>query len=120
MLEACRARLDEVRLGNVEMIKCDDYEFPVAPATMDGIFIAVTLHHPEDRVRFLSAAKEMLKPGGWCFIIEWQPHDTESGPPQEVRITIDQLRQIATDSGLKFQTSLNLNSDYYVATLINS
>ena len=120
MIEACKTRLEQVRLGNVEVIKCDDYEFPVAPATMDGIFIAVTLHHPEDRVRFLSSAREMLKPGGWCFIVEWQPHDTESGPPQEIRIALDQLRQIASDSGLKFQTSLNLNSDYYMATLINS
>ena len=120
MVEACKARLDEIRLANAEVIKCEEYSFPVDAGTMDGIFIAVTLHHPEDRVRFLSAAREMLKPGGWCFIIEWQPHETESGPPQEARITIDQLRQIATDSGLRFQTSLNLNSDYYLATLINS
>jgi len=119
MLEACRARLDKVRLGNVEVVKCTDYEFPVDNATMDGIFISVTLHHPEDRVRFLSTAKEMLKPGGWCFIVEWQPHLTESGPPQEVRVPIEKLRQIATESGLRFQTSLNLNSDYYLATLIN-
>lgn len=120
MLEACRNRLDEARLGNVEVIKCEEYAFPVDPATMDGIFISVTLHHPEDRVRFLSAAREMLKPGGWCFIIEWQPHETELGPPQQVRITIDELRQMASDSGLRFQSSLNLNSDYYLATLINS
>jgi len=36
-----------------------------------------------------------------------------------VRITTEELRQIAKDSGFKFQSSLNLNSDYFVATLIN-
>jgi hypothetical protein len=36
-----------------------------------------------------------------------------------VRVPIEKLRQIATESGLRFQTSLNLNSDYYLATLIN-
>jgi ubiquinone/menaquinone biosynthesis C-methylase UbiE len=120
MVEACQSRIDKARLGNVEVIKCDEYAFPVEPASVDGIFIAVTLHHPEDRVRFLTAAKEMLKPGGWCFIVEWQPHETESGPPQEVRITTDQLRQIAKDSGFRFQSSRDLNSDYYLATLIYS
>ncbi len=120
MIEACQIRLNEVRLGNVEVLKCEEYEFPVEPASMDGIFISVVLHHPSNRVRFLTAAQEMLKPGGWCFIIEWQPHETESGPPQEVRITTDDLREIASDSGLKFQSSLNLNSDYYVSTLIKS
>ncbi len=120
MVEACKGRMGAARLGNVDVLKCSEYEFPVDPASMDGLFISVTLHHPEDRVRFLTAANEMLKPGGWCFIIEWQPHETESGPPQEVRITADQLKQIAVDSGLKVQSSINLNEDYYLATLIKS
>lgn len=120
MIEACQARLDEARMGNVEVLKCDDYEFPVAPASMDGLFIAVTLHHPNDRLRFLTAAKEMLRPGGWCFIVEWHKRETESGPPQEMRIGVDELRQIALDSGLKFQSTLELNSEYYLATLISS
>jgi len=120
MIEACQARLDEARMGNVEVLKCDDYEFPVAPASMDGLFIAVTLHHPDDPLRFLTAAKEMLRPGGWCFIVEWHKRETESGPPQEMRIGVDELRQIALDSGLKFQSTLELNSEYYLATLISS
>ena len=119
MIQACQERVNQARLGNVEVVKCEEYEFPVEAGVADGLFISVTLHHPEDRVRFLTAAKEMLKPGGWCFIVEWQKKETESGPPQQVRITTEELRQIAKDSGFKFQSSLNLNSDYFVATLIN-
>jgi len=119
MIQACQERVNQARLGNVEVVKCEEYKFPVEAGVADGLFISVTLHHPEDRVRFLTAAKEMLKPGGWCFIVEWQKKETESGPPQQVRITTEELRQIAKDSGFKFQSSLNLNSDYFVATLIN-
>lgn len=119
MIQACQERVNQARLGNVEVVKCEAYKFPVEAGIADGLFISVTLHHPEDRVRFLTAAKEMLKPGGWCFIVEWQKKETESGPPQQVRITTEELRQIAKDSGFKFQSSLNLNSDYFVATLIN-
>lgn len=119
MIQACQERVNQARLGNVEVVKCEEYEFPVEAGVADGLFISVTLHHPEDRVRFLTAAKEMLKPGGWCFIVEWQKKETKSGPPQQVRITTEELRQIAKDSGFKFQSSLNLNSDYFVATLIN-
>jgi ubiquinone/menaquinone biosynthesis C-methylase UbiE len=119
MIQACQERVNQARVGNVEVVKCEEYEFPVEAGVADGLFISVTLHHPEDRVRFLTAAKEMLKPGGWCFIVEWQKKETESGPPQQVRITTEELRQIAKDSGFKFQSSLNLNSDYFVATLIN-
>ena len=119
MIEACQSRLDEARMGNTEVMKCGEYEFPVAPATVDGLFIAFVVHHPSDRVRFLKAAKEMLKPRGWCFILEWQKKETESGPPQEVRITPDELRQIAEDSGFRVQSSRDINDEHHMMILIN-
>ncbi|MCH8226585.1 MAG: class I SAM-dependent methyltransferase [Chloroflexi bacterium] len=119
MIEACQSRLDEARMGNTEVMKCGEYEFPVAPATVDGLFIAFVVHHPSDRVRFLTAAKEMLKPRGWCFILEWQKKETESGPPQEVRITPDELRQIAEDSGFRVQSSRDINDEHHMMILIN-
>ena len=119
MIEACQGRLDEARMGNVEVMKCGEYEFPLPPASADGLFIAFVLHHPSDRARFLTAVKEILKPGGWCFILEWQKKETESGPPQEARITPDELRQIAQDSGFRVQDSSDINAEHYRMTLIN-
>ena len=119
MVEACRGRLDEARLGNFEILKCGEYDFPVAPASVDGLFIAFVVHHPSDRERFLTAAKEMLKPGGWCFIMEWHKKETESGPPQEARITPDEMRQFARNSGFRVQGSRDINEEHYMMTLIN-
>ena len=120
MIEACQGRMDAARMGNVEVLKCGEYEFPVEAASLDGLFIAFVVHHPEDRVRFLTAAKEMLRSGGWCFIIEWHKKETESGPPQSVRITPDEMREIAVESGFKVQGSSNINEENYMMTLINS
>ena len=120
MVEACQGRMDAARMGNVEVLKCDEYEFPLADDTLDGLFIAFVVHHPEDRVRFLTAAKKMLKTGGWCFILEWHKKETESGPPQNARITPDELRVIAADSGFKVQGSGDVNDENYMMTLINS
>ena len=119
MVEACRGRLDEARLGNFEILKCGEYDFPVAPASVDGLFIAFVVHHPSDRERFLTAAKEMLKPGGWCFIMEWHKKETESGPPLEARITPDEMRQFARNSGFRVQGSRDINEEHYMMTLIN-
>ncbi len=119
MIEACQSRLDQARMGNVEVLKCSEYEFPVSPASIDGLFIAFVVHHPSDRERFLAAAKEMLTPGGWCFNLEWHKREPESGPPQQARITPDELRQIAQNSGFKFQSSRDLNNEHYMMTLIN-
>ena len=119
MVEACRGRLEEARLGNFEVLKCGEYDFPVTPASVDGLFIAFVVHHPSDRERFLTAAKEMLKPGGWCFIMEWHKKETESGPPLEARITPDEMRQFARNSGFRVQGSRDINEEHYMMTLIN-
>ena len=120
MVEACQGRMDSARMGNVEVLKCDEYEFPLDDDTLDGLFIAFVVHHPEDRVRFLTAAKKMLRTGGWCFILEWHKKETESGPPQKARITPDELREIATGSGFKVQSTGDINEENYMMTLINS
>ena len=52
MLEACRRRLDEARMSNVETLLCQEYEFPVEAGILDGVLVAFVAHHPEDRVRF--------------------------------------------------------------------
>ena len=119
MVEACQRRLEESRLGNFEVLKCGEYDFPVAPASVDGLFIAFVVHHPSDRERFLTAVKEMLRPGGWCFIMEWLKKETESGPPQEARLTSDELGQVAKNAGFRVQSSRDINEENYMMTLIN-
>ena len=86
---------------------------------VDGLFIAFVVHHPSDRERFLTAAKEMLRPGGWCFIMEWLKKETESGPPQEARLTPDELGQVAKNAGFRVQSSRDINEENYMMTLIN-
>ena len=34
MVEACQGRLDAARMGNVEVLKCDEYEFPLDDDTL--------------------------------------------------------------------------------------
>ena len=119
MIEACQSRLDAARLGNAQVMKCGEYDFPLEPASVDGLFIAFVIHHPSDRVRFLTGVREILKPGGWCCILEWHKKETESGPPEEQRIAPAEMRLIAQESGFAVQDSGTINSDHYRMTLIN-
>ena len=104
----------------MEVLKCDDYEFPVESGVLDGLFIAFVVHHPEDQVRFLTAAKEMLRPGGWCFILEWHKEETASGPPQTARINPDELRKLCESAGFRYQESGDVNDENYRMTVIKS
>ena len=81
MVAACRERVRQARMGNVEVDQCGEFDFPIEPASLDGAFLAFVVHHSEDRGRFLSAVRGLMQPRGWCSILEWFRKDTGSGPP---------------------------------------
>lgn len=120
MLDACRERIEGARMGNVEIAKCEEYSFPVHPATMDGVFAAFCVHRPQDRTRFLSALKELLKPRGWCTILEWQPKETALGPPVSSRIEPLQLELMARSVGFRVSSWRDINDDHYIMTLLSN
>lgn len=119
MVEACRQRITEARLGNVEVLKCGEFDFPLEPGSLDGLFLSDVVHHSPNRPRFLRAVRELLRPRGWCTILEWYPTEAESGPPPEPRIGPEELRDLAVEAGFRFLTTRNLNGDQYMATLRN-
>jgi ubiquinone/menaquinone biosynthesis C-methylase UbiE len=119
MLAALRTRVDEVRLGNVQIMKCEETSFPIAESSLDGVFLAFVTHHPEDRIAFLSAARGLLKPRGWCAVLEWFKKETESGPPMEHRIDPSELQQLGQDAGFQHRWWRDLNGQQYMAMLRN-
>ena len=119
MAAACRRRVAESRMGNVEVMECDAFEFPLEPASLDGAFLAFVAHHSPDPVRFLAAVRSLLQPRGWCTVLEWRRKETGEGPPLERRLDPAQLRDLATRAGFRYRDVRNLNEDQYMVTLRN-
>ena len=87
MVAACRERVAEVRMGNVEVLDCGEFDFPLDQGSLDGALLAFVVHHSADRTRFLQAVRELLTPKGWCSVLEWYPKETDGGPPLASRIS---------------------------------
>jgi ubiquinone/menaquinone biosynthesis C-methylase UbiE len=117
MLEVTRRRVAESKLGNVEVLKCGGTEFPLPRGSLDGAFLAFVLHQTGDRVAFLKAVRELIKPRGWCTVLEWYPVETEHGPPLEKRIPVEELQRMAEAAGFRFRWSRELNPRQYMAVL---
>ena len=118
MVEACRQRVKDARLGNVQVMQCDEYDFPVKKGTMDGAFIAFVIHQVDDRRRFLNAVKERLRPGAWCCFVEYYRKPEDKVPPQH-RIQHDELEALAKEAGLESGGWRDLNGAHYVLRLRN-
>ena len=117
MLDALRPRVAMANLGNVEILKCAESDFPVPKDSLDGIFLAFVIHENDSRVAFLKAAMDLLKPRGWCTVLEWYPKETEGWPPVEQRIAPGELEGLTRDAGFQFRWWREINSCHYMAEL---
>lgn len=119
MVAACRERVDQARLGNVETLTCSEFEFPIDKGTLDGVFMAFVVQHAPDKPRLLRAARELLQPRGWCAVLEWYRKETETGPPLERRVDPGDLEDLAREAGFRPRGWRDLNGEHYLMTLRN-
>ena len=117
MLAACRERLAQARMGNVEVLKCGEFDFPLEPGSLDGAFLALVVHQSSDKPRFLKAVRELLRDRGWCCVLEWYHKESEVGPPLERRMDPDELETMAQGAGFQPRGWRDLNGDQYMMLL---
>ena len=53
MLEACRNNVSEAHMGNVEVLKCEEFEFPLEKESINGAFMAFVVQQSPDKARLL-------------------------------------------------------------------
>ena len=117
MLDACRQRVSQALMGNVEILKCGEFDFPLEPGSLDGAFLAFVVQQSPDKPRFLRAVRELIHSRGWCTILEWYHKETETGPPLERRVDPMDLRELAQGAGFRFLDWRDLNGEHYMMTL---
>ena len=117
MLAACRETVARARMGNVEVLKCGEFDFPLERGSLDGAFLAFMVHHSPDSARLLGTVRELLHPQGWCTILEWYRKETGDGPPLERRIGPERLEALAAEAGFSQRGWRDLNGDQYMMML---
>ena len=117
MLEACRNRLVEARMGNVEILKCQEFDFPLDQESVNGAFLAFVIQQSSDKTRFMRAVRELIRPRGWCTVLEWYRIETEEGPPLERRIDPAEMETIAEESGFRHLSWRDINGEQYMTLL---
>ena len=104
--EAMAARTQEraaaAALANV-VVECRDVlarGFGLPPRSQDGCLLFNILHHDEP-VAILSAAADIVRPGGQLFVIHWR-HDprTPRGPDLSIRPRPEQIVVWAGETGV--------------------
>ena len=121
MVDACRERVEQAGLSNVETLTCSEFDFPVEKGTLNGVFLAFVVQHgnPQEKLRLLQATRELLLPGGWGVVLEWFRIETETGPPLERRVDPGTMEDFARHAGYQVGEWWDLNGEQYLMTLRN-
>ena len=102
MLDTTRERAAAAGLTNITTVLAGADGVPLAPASLDGIFLAFTyLFVPAaDRLDYLTMLRGLLRPGGWLAILDWERRQNPGGgPPLERRVTPDETASALAGSG---------------------
>jgi len=113
-LEACRQRLSEVHLDNVEVLHCGPKKLPLDKDSVDGAFLAFVLHEVKDKTGLLAEAERLMQKGGWIAILEWYKQAMEDGPPLEDRVSEEEVKELGQKAGLRFVSERDLNGQSYL------
>ncbi len=100
MVETVLRRAKEAGLSNIEGLTGPAAKVPLPDGSVDVVLISMVLHDIETRTEALAEAARVLKPGGTLFMIEIDRIDAGFGPPMDMRIPPQELREMVTAAGL--------------------
>lgn len=116
MLKYLEAAIEKEGVDNIEPVLCGEVEVPLGDAIADVVMM-VNLHHELDfRDRSLTECRRLLRTGGKMAVIDWKPIQTEHGPPQDIRIPPEQVRQELAAAGFQNLTEHEIMPNHYFLT----
>jgi SAM-dependent methyltransferase len=100
LLPVLRDRLAAAALRNVTPV-LGLAEHPLLPrGACDLVLMVDTLHHLPDRVAYLRAMAEALRPGGRMAIVDWHKRELPVGPVVEHKVAREEALLACEQAGL--------------------
>ncbi len=100
MLGQLQERLTEQSIGNVATEPTGESRLPLSDLIADGVLLALVAHELEHPQESFKEIHRILNPGGRLIILEWIKAPMEMGPPEDHRLTAQQITTWAGEAGL--------------------
>jgi ubiquinone/menaquinone biosynthesis C-methylase UbiE len=101
---------------NITLIESDVTRHTgIADASVDLIYLSTVFHifSDEQKRGFREEAERLLRPGGKLAIVEIEKRQTPLGPPQDMRVSPEELRQ---SIGMKALSLVKVGEYFYMQT----
>lgn len=117
-LDTTRQReLAEALQPKLELRLTDPEQPSLKPEEVDVAFISNTYIYLPDRVKYMTALRDGLKPGGKIMIIDFKKKKTPLGPPSELKVPLFMVEEELKSAGYVNIKSNDTALDYqYIIT----
>lgn len=102
-----------VKRANLEMLGGSKLE----DGSLDWVFLVNMLFQNKDKALIISESARVLKKGGKILIVEWSAKKASFGPEGELRVTRNELSELALNSGLSFSGEIKI-SDFHFGIIL--
>ncbi|MEK7647160.1 MAG: class I SAM-dependent methyltransferase [Patescibacteria group bacterium] len=116
MLEMVRSRARLEHLLNIEAVWADlemSGSTKLREATVDAAIISNILFQIDDRKAVIKEAVRILKNGGLLMLIEWDETAKMGGPTPQQKISREEAKRLAEESGCEFTKEFNAGDQHY-------
>jgi ubiquinone/menaquinone biosynthesis C-methylase UbiE len=97
-----KARMENIT--NIELVQADlerENSTKIMDSSVDFVVVSNLLFQLENKANIFREAKRVLKSGGKLIVIDWAGGKIILGPPEDNRVTADQVQIAAVVSGFK-------------------
>jgi ubiquinone/menaquinone biosynthesis C-methylase UbiE len=101
MIRHINRRIRDTKATNVVSILAEPDDPLLPDRSVDRFFICDVWHHVEDRAKYLSLMKKMLKPGGEVVMIDFHKKELSFGPPLPMKIAREDLIKQMESNGFR-------------------
>jgi len=105
---------------NLNWVKADFTKTGLENGIADFCLAAFILHETKEPQKVVDEAYRLLKPGGRFLALEWRAEFDSPGPPQKIRITVENMESMLSAAGFKEIVSQNWNEKHYFARGLKS
>ncbi len=102
VLQSVKSQLEIQKIKNVEFVWSDLEKYGAAKipdGSCDVVMIVNVLFQNKKHDAILKEAKRFLRPGGRLAVLDWKEGFQPFGPPRELRVPPQKIREIAYEIG---------------------
>jgi len=115
-LETLRAKAKAEGLRNIETVR-SNLEIPggsgLGNDSQDMVLLANILFQNTDKAPIVAEAKRVIKPGGTLIVIDWQKGSSGFGPPDNLRTSPEEMRQLVVDNSFQFANEIDAGNFHF-------